>query len=255
MKQEILFKKCQQEQSMKIDICAPHIESPKLSGVENVDTSVNLTEEAFLILQALHSKCCGSFQEAVDKFLTYQEKRAIEAAEVVGLYPQIIRIYNEVFSRLERRFAEIVSWPNSALAKVVQSARIVPARPKPIKCVILDLQSRNLCGHVAFKVSDPKLVSSKIPLSAIELLCETKNWWFKVGYMEPLYSGGKVIRSYAEAMRHFAPKDPLILAFLGVSPFNFRWNLSNLWGSQSMEIPLGTQVLHKPLVFLLAHWT
>jgi hypothetical protein len=209
-----------------------------------------ISEESTIILKVLKSQTKKDFRNAVDQLLTEDERNLVETAEGLKLFPQAINIFDDVIRRLAIRFAELMDWPTSALADVIEPRKKVGTKHH---YVTLNLQSRNLKGHVVFRIASLETVVSRIPVSALRALDETKQYWQRVVYLEPVFHEGRAIHSFSELKRLVCrPKDPIIAAYLGGGPLNYGYQIP-----YSLTKSLATRKRSKSsysLVFLIAHW-
>ena len=119
--------------------------------------------------------------------------------------------------------------------------------------VVLNLCSRNLKGHVVFRVLNVTRVTANIPSSAIYALDETKDYWQRIVYLEPVFHEGKAVRSISELKRLVCrPKDPIIAAYLGGGPLNYGYQVPYFITKQlsARKRPKNS----RSVVFLVAHW-
>jgi len=209
-----------------------------------------VSEESTIILKVLKSHTKEDFRNAVDELLTEEERDLIDTAEGLKLFPQAINVFDDVIRRLSIRFAELMGWPTSALADVIEPRKKVGTKHH---YVTLNLHSRNLKGRVVFRIASLETVVSRIPVSALRALDETKQYWQRVVYLEPVFHQGKAIRSFSELKRLVCrPKDPVIAAYLGGGPLNYGYQIP-----YSLTKSLATRKRSKSsysLVFLIAHW-
>ena len=214
--------------------------------------SLSLQEEITMILCAAHATTRTQFIDAVETLLTPEEHGLIKQAEEMSLYVQACHILDDVMRRLTLRFADLIGWPRSAIAEVV--------RPRVninnlFDCVVLDLTSRHLSGHVAFRISEPSQVSHRFPQAALKALAETSHYWTRVVYLEPLLdmqNGGKILRSISQVRRvHSRPRDPIICSYLGAGPKNYGYGLGKSFADRKGKRPPKN---YRDLVFLVAHW-
>jgi len=209
-----------------------------------------VAEEKSLILKALRARNKEDFRDAVDQFLTTEERSLIEVSEKMSLFPQAVHVFDSVVRRLTLRFAELINWPSSALADVVTSRQKVGRKHD---YVVLNLCSRNLEGNVVFRVLNVTRVTAHMPYSAIYALDETKDYWQRVVYLEPVFHEGKAVRSISELKRLVCrPKDPIIAAYLGGGPLNYGYQIPGYVRKQLS----GRKRLKdsQSVVFLVAHW-
>ncbi|HOW18209.1 MAG TPA: hypothetical protein PLC79_04155 [Phycisphaerae bacterium] len=168
------------------------------------------------IVQALHAKTAKGFRAALDGILLPEERLALEAAEALDLRLQQAHILDRIVHRLTCDFAKTVGWPGWAIADVLEPARLITGN---LRAITLRLNSRGLCGAVCFRVSQPGDVSAPIPPAALAAASETRHYWRAIRYLEPLFAGGRLLRSQQEARERYArAKDPLIVGFLGAGP-------------------------------------
>ena len=205
-------------------------------------------EEISLILKTLHAHNKQDFRDAIDYFLTTEECSLIDIAEEMSLLPQAIHVFDAVVRRLSLRFAELINWPSYALADVVTPRQKVGRK---YDYVVLNLSSRNLKGHVVFRILNVAKVTSQIPSSALYALNETKDYWQRVVYLEPVFHEGKAVRSISELKRLVCrPRDPIIAAYLG--PLNYGYQAPPFMKKQLAKRKRPRHSLS--VVFLVAHW-
>jgi hypothetical protein len=223
----------------------------ELNLQRTVQTSTK-EKEASAIFQVLHEEDPDAFRHGITPLLLPEEKTLIEAAESLSLYAQAMGIFNDVILRLTYRWAEIQDWPMNAIASVVQPAKqVTPA----MRCVVLNMpKSRMLHGRVAFKITEPKFIADRFPPSALEALANTKKYWKKFAYLEPIFNKDKILRSQEEVERWCRPKDPIIAGWLGSGPHNFGYNMAKLWEYRRHDKAEKHLSQMRSVIFLIAHW-
>ena len=230
-------------------LTATHVVTPtRSSGTKRL----SVEREQSLILIALHSGNREVFRDAIEALLTDDERDLIAAAESLSLPWQACGVFDGVVRRLSLRFAELVGWPPNAIADIVEPAKKLS---DTMRCVVLNMPaSRSLKGRTAFKLSEPQDITDRFPASAIHALANTRHYWAKVVYLEPIFHNGKVLRSQREVRRlRCRPADPIVAASLGSGPLNYGYSLYNPW-EQSRRRGERRPKMVKRLAFLVAHW-
>ena len=126
-------------------------------------------QEASLICKALHARTRQEFREAIDMFLTHEERHLIGLAEELSLLWQAVRVFDEVVKRLTLRFAEIIAWPQRFLVPVIEPRKELRHN---LACIVLDISSRGLSGPVAFRISELWAIPDRFPSAALDLLAQ-----------------------------------------------------------------------------------
>lgn len=208
--------------------------------------------EIELILQVLHAETKEDFRNAIAYFLTEEEFEIIAAAENNSLFIQAARIFDGVIRRISLRLAELVGFSQTALADVIEPRTHIKA---DFSCLVLDINSRNLKGPVAFRVSEPANITGRFPAAALNLLEETRCLWKRVVYIEPLYDRqGKILRSVREVKNVYAkPKDPVICGYAGCGVRGYGYNLPFNFLKKHSQIK-AQDGKTRDTAFLIAHW-
>jgi hypothetical protein len=209
---------------------------------------LSVTEEIHLISKCLHARHKEFFRATMEPFLTEEEKELIQAAESLKINQQACFVFDQVVYRLTRRYAELIDWPDHAIAKVVETAIQLKS---DLRCLVLDMSpSRGLQGKVAFKISDPQVIPARFPAPVLLTLKNTLPHWSQVAYLEPIYHENHVLQSISAVKRYQCrPQDPIIAGFLGTGPTNYGYPLGTTWQPVTRQ-----RKEHPLLVFIIAHW-
>jgi hypothetical protein len=192
------------------------------------------------------------FKSTIAHFLTQEESMAILAAENNYLFVQVARILDVVVRRMTLRFAELIGFPSSSLADIIEPRMSIKAG---FSCLVLDINSRNLKGHVAFRVSEAANVIARFPTSVLDVLEETRQFWKLFVYLEPLYDReGKILRSTRRVRNVYAkPKDPIICAYLGSGMSVYGYKLPYSFSHKHNQIKAKAPET-RDIALLIAHW-
>ena len=207
--------------------------------------------EETLILTALHAEEGKVFREAVEVLLTDDERELIESAELLSMPLQACCVFDTIVRRVTLRFADLIGWNPQAIADIVEPAKQLS--PK-MRCIVLNINSRDLRGKVAFKVSQPESIGEQFPSSVINALAATKHYWRAMAYLEPIYHNGKLLRSQSEVRRfRCRPIDPILVGTIGCGPLNYGYKLSRAWEQGTSKRRERVRKVKK-ISFVLAHW-
>lgn len=212
-----------------------------------------ISNEAQQILKVLHAEDYNSFIMAIESLLTAEEFETIKAAEKNLLFIQAAKIFDRAIRRLTLKFAELIGFSKSALADVIEPRTQIKA---DLSCVVLNIHSRNLKGPVAFKVSEITTKMDCFPEAALHLLAETKEFWKRQVYLEPMYDReGNILKSIRQVKNVYAkPKDPLISTFVGIGPKGYGYSgLPRNFLNRHSKIRASDEKT-RDVVFLICHW-
>ncbi len=175
-------------------------------------------DEEDRIRTLMHTTDQGQFQEGLRQLMTEEESAAMTAAEALGHAVQVMHLVDSITRRLTLRFARLSDW--NGLAEILAVETVGRGTRRETRCIQLDLGegSRNLRGHVVFRIAarDVGQYRSPIPSAVIQLLRDSQNVFTRLAIIEPLFDmQGRVIRDLVSARKLFRPVDPIILGYLG----------------------------------------